>query len=406
MRGDSVDVIVVGAGQAGIAVSQRLAERAVEHIVLERGRIGDTWRTRRWNGFRMVSPNWANTLPGQPLAGPEDGFAGAPEFVEALTRSAHGLGLPVREQAPVVNARRERAGYVVDTPYATHRAPALVVASGFQWYPKLPAIAGSLPRGVFSVHSSEYRSPGGLPDGAVLIVGAAQSGMQIAWELARAGREVLLCTSPVRRLPRRYRGRDMFAWWRDMGFLEHRTEDLSDPGVVDLALPVVSGVDGGHSLSLQLLARSGVTLLGHLESLDGSWLRLADDRDANVAYGNESAARFRRQVDEFLTASGHRYPDDEPDPADEPFSLPALVTPTQLSLAGIGTIVWATGYRPHHPWLSVPWSAPGLHLVGKPWLTRRTSGTLYGIPKDAATVADTITRATGTTWRRSMTSRR
>jgi putative flavoprotein involved in K+ transport len=402
-----MDVIVVGAGQAGIAVSQRLAERAVEHVVLERGGIGDTWRTRRWDGFRMVSPNWANTLPGQPLAGPDGGFASAPRFVEALTRFAYRLRLPVIEQAPVMHARHERAGYVVDTPYATYRAPALVVASGFQWYPRLPAPAGSVPRDVLSVHSSEYRSPVGLPDGSVLVVGAAQSGMQIAWELARAGRRVLLCTSRVRRLPRRYRGRDMFEWWRDMGFLEHRTKDLTDPGVVDLALPVVSGLDGGHSLSLQLLARSGVTLLGHLESVAGSRLRLADDRDANVAYGDESAALFRRQVDEFLATAA---PADEPDPADEPYPLPPAPTELDLADAGVGTVIWATGYRPHHPWLSVPWSAPGLHLVGKPWLIRRTSGTLYGIPGDAATVADAVTAdgtavgcstpRQGATWRR------
>lgn len=389
---DRVEAIVVGAGAAGIAVSQQLAAGGVEHVVLERGRIGDTWRTRRWASFRMVSPNWANALPGQPLVGPAGEFASAAQFTGALSAFARALGLPVREHSPAISLRRDRAGYTVDTPDATYRARAVVVASGFQWYPRFPATVRQVPPAVLNLHASTYRRPEALPDGAVLVVGAGQSGLQIAEELARAGRRVLLCTSRVRRLPRRYRGRDMFQWWRAMGLLDTRTRDLTDPGIVDLPQPVLSGAAGGHSLSLHLLARSGVTLLGHLVRIDGNRLEVADDRDANIAYGDESAAAFRRQVDEFLGERARRHPDTEPDPADEPAALGRPPTDVRLDRAGVGTVIWATGYRAHHRWLRVPHDAPGLHMIGRPWLIRRTSGTLYGIPRDARIVSAAITR--------------
>src|SRR5262245_15319026 len=190
-----METIVVGAGQAGIATSHQLALRGVDHVVLEAGRVGHTWRTRRWDSFRLVTPNWMNVLPGQAPTGSDDEYSTAAAFVAGLSGYAVKHGLPIVENATVVSARRTGDGFVVRTADASYAARSLVVASGFQWQPRIPAV--SLPAGVAGVHSSAFRSAGALPDGAVVVVGSGQTGAQLALELAGVGRTVYLCTSRV-----------------------------------------------------------------------------------------------------------------------------------------------------------------------------------------------------------------
>jgi putative flavoprotein involved in K+ transport len=384
-----MEAIVVGAGQAGVATSQALAQRGVDHVVLERGLIGDTWRTRRWDTFRMVTLNWMNALPGQSVDSP-DGFATAPDFADRLAAYVHSNGLPVREHAPVVSARPAPDGFVVDSAEATFRARTIVVASGFQWHPRIPADGTSLPTSVLSLHSSAYRRPELLPDGAVVVVGSAQSGTQIALDLALAGRPVFLCTSRARRLPRRHRGQDSFRWWKTIGILDQRPDDLADPAVMRLPQPVLSGAEGGRSISYHQLARAGVTLLGRLVHIDRGTLVLADDRDDNIAYAETAAAAFRREIDAYIETRGLTAPPPEPDPADDTHALPLAPQTLDLAAIGVGTVLWCTGYVPHLPWLTVPDSHPGVHIVGRPWLTRRSSGILHGMPVDAARVAQAI----------------
>jgi len=379
----------VGAGQAGVAASQALARRGVDHVVLERGLIGDTWRTRRWDAFRLVTLNWMNALPGQSTEMP-DAFATAPDFVDGLASYARSNALPIRENTPVVSARPAAEGFTVDTADTTLHARSIVVASGFQWHPRLPDAAAMLPASVLSLHSSAYRRPDQLPDGAVVVVGTAQSGMQIALELSLSGRRVFLCTSRARRLSRRHRGQDSFRWWKTIGILDQRPEDLPDPAMMRLPQPVLSGADGGRSISYYQLARAGATLLGRLVRIDRGVLVLADDRDENIAYADTAATAFRREIDAYIETRGLTAPPPSPDAADDPYALPPA--PHALDLAGhdVGTVLWCTGYVPHLPWLTVPDSHPGVHVIGRPWLTHRASGILHGMPVDAARIAQAI----------------
>ena len=380
-----METIVVGAGQAGIATSHELAARGVDHLVLEAGRIGQTWRTRRWDSFRLVTPNWMNVLPGQAPTGPAEGYSTADAFVAGLSDHAARRGLPVVENTTVVTACRTGDGFTVRTADASYTARTLVVASGFQWQPRVPA--ARLPPGIASVHSSAYRNPANLPDGAVVVVGSGQTGSQLALELAGAGRTVFLCTSRVRRLPRRYRGRDMMAWWHAMGLYRQGRADLPDPAVADLAQPVVAGTEGGRSISLHQLSRAGVTLLGRLLTVDGWTLRLGEDRDENIAYADRSADEFRREVDAFLGD-----PACEREIADEPEPLKEAPRELDLRREGVGSVLWCTGHTPAVDWLDAPLSTPDIHVVGRPWLTCRASGILHGMPTDAARVAAVIAR--------------
>jgi putative flavoprotein involved in K+ transport len=380
-----METIVVGAGQAGIATSHELAARGVDHVVLEAGRIGQTWRTRRWDSFRLVTPNWMNVLPGQPPTGPDDAYSTAAAFVAGLTAHAARHGLPIVHDATVEAAHRIENGFAVRTTDASYTARSLVVASGFQWQPRVPAVG--LPSGIAGVHSSAYRNPATLPGGAVVVVGSGQTGSQLALELAGAGRAVFLCTSRVRRLPRRYRGRDMMAWWHVMGLYRQGRADLPDPSVADLAQPVVAGTEGGRSISLHQLARAGVILLGRLLTVDGWTLRLGDDRDENVSYADRSADEFRREVDAFVGDTGC-----EREMADEPAPLREAPRELDLRHEGVGSVLWCTGHSPAVDWLDVPLSTPDIHVVGRPWLTCRASGILHGMPTDAAQVAAAIAR--------------
>jgi putative flavoprotein involved in K+ transport len=296
----------------------------------------------------------------------------------------------LRKNRTFVPARPGPGGFTVDTETETLHARAVVMASGFQWYPRIPEGAAALPAGVLSLHSSDYRRPGQLPDGAVVVVGAAQSGAQIALELASSGRPVYMCTSRARRLPRRYRGRDAFVWWSAMGLLDQPPEALADAATMRLPQPVLSGAEGGRSISLHQLGRAGVTLLGRLVGVDGATLTLADDRDDNIAYADRAAVGFRREIDEYIMARGEEAPEAEPDPADERYPLPPAPQTLDLAGHGVGTVLWCTGHLPSTPWLTVPDTHPGIHVLGRPWLTHRSSGILYGIPADAARVAHAI----------------
>jgi len=284
-----------------------------------------------------------------------------------------------------VTARRTGDGFTVRTADASYTARTLVVASGFQWQPRVPA--ARLPPGIASVHSSAYRNPANLPDGAVVVVGSGQTGSQLALELAGARRTVFLCTSRVRRLPRRYRGRDMMAWWHAMGLYRQGRADLPDPAVADLAQPVVAGTEGGRSISLHQLSRAGVTLLGRLLTVDGWTIRLGEDRDENIAYADRSADEFRREVDAFLGDTTF-----EREIADEPEPLKEAPRELDLRREGVGSVLWCTGHTPAVDWLDAPLSTPDIHVVGRPWLTCRASGILHGMPTDAARVAAVIAR--------------
>src|SRR5215469_11500075 len=280
---DRVDVVVVGAGQAGLAVSYYLQAFDVEHVVLERDRIAESWRSARWDSFTLVTPHWMTRLPGCGLAaGTGRDFLPTPSVVALLERFARGL--PVRAGVEVRSVSAGSGGYQVITSAGTIAARAVVIAGGGQRCPIIPGLASRLPAGVHQSDAGRYRSPAALPPGAVLVVGSGQSGAQIAHELATSGRDVLLATSRVARVPRRYRGRDVHEWTVELGLYDQRAEAVADPAEFREPHPMLSGARGGHTVSYQQLARDGVRLLGRFAGADADKLSFGPELPDNVHY--------------------------------------------------------------------------------------------------------------------------
>jgi putative flavoprotein involved in K+ transport len=393
---DWVRMVVVGAGPAGLAVSSRLAQAGCHHVVLERGRIGSTWRTQRWDSFRLNSPRWANLVPGELLDGDES-FATAESLVTGLERFAEDL--PVHEGVEVFRAERMGPVWQLETSRGPLVAGSVVVASGFQNVPRKPEYAAALQADVEQVHVADYRRPEDL-EGAVLVVGGGQSGVQIAEDLLEAGHRVYLSTSRVGRLPRSHRGRDAYEWLFETGDLELPREH-AEPAMIVATPPQVSGAGEGRTVSYQHLAARGVTLLGRTVGWDGRRLELAPDLGTNVRFADEASAALRDSWERRALITGHapRFARDH-DPADEPAEdLYELSGPRSLDLAAeaVSTVVWATGFDASIGWLPAraldrSWRSrlPGLHVVGAPWLTHRASGNLYGMVADAEQVADVL----------------
>jgi len=406
-KAEQVEVVVVGAGQAGLAVSYYLRAFGVEHVVLERGRTGESWRSARWDSFTLVTPNWMTRLPGyQMAAGTGGDFPPRDDVVAMLTQLAGGL--PVRERTEVTAVAAGARGYQVTTATGPIAARAVVVAGGGQRRPVIPRLAAGLPAAVVQSDAARYRSPAALPPGAVLVVGSGQSGAQIADELALAGRDVLLATSRVPRVPRRYRGRDVHEWAVELGVYDQPAEAVTDPAEFTEPHPMLSGAHGGHTVSYQQLARDGVRLLGRLAAAEDGKLRFGPDLPGNMQYADAGAARFRRMVDDYVARAGIVAAQPDTDPAERP--VPGLArSPESLDIRGehIATVIWCTGFGPDTGWLHVPvlrpdgapahtrgvTAFPGLYVAGFPWLSNRGSGLLYGADADAVRVAQHIAAA-------------
>jgi putative flavoprotein involved in K+ transport len=310
--------------------------------------------------------------------------------------------LPVRTHTPVVGVDHEGDGFVVRTPDEQIQAASVVLASGFLNVPRLPAQARLLTSRVLQLHTGDYRNPGQLPEGAVLIVGSGQSGCQIAEDLVLAGRRVYLSTSSVGRWPWTYRGRELMGWMVDAGFWDQRPQDLADPAETRAPTPVVAS--GGRSLDLPLLARLGVTLLGHVTSVDGEKVTVDGSVAEHVRFGDQVAGRLTGMADDYIAQQGIDAP--EPEPNRDPGSLSAAATTLDLAAADVTTVLWCTGFSGDLSWVRLPVlddagrprndrcrsPVPGLWFLGAPWLTRRRSGILHGMPTDAAEVADGVRR--------------
>jgi putative flavoprotein involved in K+ transport len=411
----SVDVAVVGAGQAGLAASHHLMRRGIEHVVLERGRIGETWRTQRWDSFALNTPRWMSRMPGEPRDGIDrDAFLSASAWIACLEASAVRDRLPVRERTTVrsIEHRADGAFRVVvagpDGGVEELDARAVIVASGILNVPRIPAFGSSLPREVRQLTAASYRSPEALPPGGVLVVGGAQSGVQIAEELALAGRSVYLATSSVGRIRRRYRGRDMFEWLHLSGFWEQTRGGLPDPAMARWPNPQTSGIGpGGHTVSLQTLAALGVRLLGRPRAIEGGRILVDDTLGAAITFADRIAVELLRTADRTIEAAGIDAPPAEADPADEPHPDPASVhSPPVLDVeaSDISSVIWTIGFDGDFGYLpaaaladtgrpltdGLAGSLPGLHHIGFPWLTKRRSGIIDGVDGDGASIAAAI----------------
>ena len=409
------DVVIVGAGQAGLAVSQFLTRAKLSHVILERGRIAEAWRSQRWDTFCLVTPNWSLNLPGWPYRGPDpDGFMRRDAFVSYLEDYAAFFEAPVRSGVDVRAVDRgEDEAFAVTTDADVLMAANVVIATSTYQAPRRSDFAAGIAPDVAQYHASTFRNSDDLPAGAVLVVGTGQSGCQIADELNRAGRRVFLSVGEGGRLPRRYRGLDAIAWQRDMGYLDRTVDMLEDPGRRFKADPHTTGQDGGRDLDLRQMAREGVQLLGRVAGIDGSTVVLADDLARNLVQAETFAHRFMREVDAHIALNLIDAP---------PFVGPAAIdrkgidelaaiSPGRLDLGqeNVGAVIWATGFSFDFRWVAPAaldsfgypvtrkgvTAVPGLYFIGLNWLHKRKSGIVYGIREDAEHIARHIVMRQG-----------
>lgn len=403
-----LDAVVIGAGHAGLAASRRLADAGLDHLVLERGEVGESWRTQRWDSFTLNTPNAMNRLPGAPVPADPDAFEARDSWVASLELYAREQRLPVRRRTAVSAVEHDGNGFVVRTSASDPlRARTVLIASGTSNAPKVPAAAESLDRRIDRLTTGTYRRPELLAPGAVLVVGSAQSGCQIAEDLLEAGRDVLIATGSVGRLPRRHRGRDTLVWTTESGWLDQRPADLADPVMMRAAQPQISGVGlRGHTVSLQSLAARGATLLGRLEGLAGTRARFGADLGEHIRFADEGSARMRKHIDDFIARSGRSAEPFALDPADAPARDPnSFTSPREADLIdrGVGTVIFTTGFSCDLSWLKVPAveggapihaegrsPVPGLWFLGWVWMRRRKSGIIWGASEDSAHVVDQV----------------
>lgn len=392
--------IVIGGSQAGLAVSHELKRNDVEHVVLERERIGNGWY-QRWDSFCLVTPNWSCLLPGFPYDGDDpDGFMPRDDIVAYLRRYAESFQAPVREGVNVVTAREENGRFVVETSDGDYVARSLVLATGAFQRPHVPAGAASLPDRLLKIDISAYTNPSALPDGDVLIIGSGQSGCQIAEELLQAGRRVVLSCGRAPWFYRSVGGHD-FVWWAlESGFFDVGLDGLPKEARL-FANVLVTGHDGGHDLNLRTLRDVGVTLAGHFHGADAETAHFNDDLAASFQWADERFAQLRSLFLKTATERGIPIPD-IPDP--EPFDG---VSPEAIDLSSFGTVLFTGGFRPDFTsWLSwidafdeggfpiqsdgASTVVPGLYFVGIHFLRKRKSSLLCGVGEDARIVANSI----------------
>jgi putative flavoprotein involved in K+ transport len=399
------DCIVIGAGQAGLAMSRCLTDRAIDHVVLERGRIAERWRSERWDSLRLLTPNWQSRLPGFSYDGPDpDGYMTMGELVAYLHEYARHSRAPVEEGAAVERVVRHHDGFRVETSRGWWKARAVVVATGHSDVPFVPPVAARVPATLTHVVPTAYRRPSELPAGGVLVVGASASGIQLADEIHASGRPVTIAVGHHTRLPRRYRGRDIL-WWLDrMGVFDETVEQVYD---VEISREQPSLQLVGHpdhrTLDLATLQERGVRVVGRLLDVQGGAARFDDDLVATTAASDVKLASLLARIDRFVTDRGLEAG------APEPFvpSWPRFTdAETSLSFqdADIDTIVWATGFRRHYPWLHLPvldargeiqhrggvTAEPGLYVLGLHFLRRRKSSFIDGVGDDAQALASHI----------------
>lgn len=406
----TIDTVVIGAGHAGLAVSRLLTAAGRDHVVLDRGRVAERWRTERWDSLHLLTPNWMTRLPGWRYRGAgQESYMSAPDLVGYLEAYAGSFGAPVLGGTTVEHLAAGGTGYDVSTDRGAWHARNVVVATGPWGEPHVPAGLGTLHPDVEVLPASRYRNPGAVATGGVLVVGASSSGVQIADELARAGRHVTLSVGRHTRMPRRYRGMDVFWWLERTGRLGRTIDDVRDAGHArrEPSMQLVGRPEWDHraeDLGLAELASRGVELAGRLQEGAGTRVAFAPDLPERAAEAETRMHRFLDVVDAHVADSGLAAEVWSPD---RPHGFHPGTGPDHLDLRerGIGTVVLATGYRPHHPWLGLPITTPdgairqyrgvtpaaGVYVVGQRFQHRRDSGFIDGARHDAAAVVRHIT---------------
>ncbi len=397
-----LECAVIGAGQAGLATSYHLSRLGVEHVVLERGRVAETWRTARWDSFHLNTPNWCTQLPGLETTGVDpDAFAPLTEVVDLLADYADRIGAPVRA-GEVTALDHASGGFALRLGDEALAARSVVVATGAFQRPLSSPATEDIPSGVLQLHTSAYRKPDDLSDGAVLIVGSGQSGCEIGMELLESGRTVHLAVGRCGWMARRYRGRELMRWLVDIGAADETADVLPSPAARLAGNVVVSGARGGRDCSALVLERAGARLYGRFEGFGSGRAVFAPDLDVSLEFGRTFERTLSRRCDEWAEAEGLELPPPAPK-AERPVRDH---DPKELVLGreGISSVLWAGGFRPAFGWIDLPifddlgfpranrgvTDVPGLAFVGLPWLHTRKSPLLLGVGDDAGHVAQAI----------------
>jgi putative flavoprotein involved in K+ transport len=382
--------VIVGAGHCGLAMSHCLAARSIDHVVLERGEVANSWRTQRWDSLRLLTPNWMTRLPGYAYRGTDpDGYLGVRQVTAMLEDYADASTSPILTHTTVTSVRAARDRYVVRTDQGTWHAPTVVLACGAATVPAVPALARVVPAGITSVTPAGYRNPGELPPGGVLVVGASASGIQLADELHRSGRPVTLAVGEHVRMPRTYRGRDIL-WWLDAsGLLDEGYDEVEDLARAR-NLPSMQLVGSpGRTVDLNALGSTGVGMVGRLAGIRDGVAQFSGSLPNVCALADLKLGRLLDTIDAWAGAAGERLGQT---------IVPAAPLGLDLRSGEISAIVWATGFRPDLSWLAVPvldrrgrvvhdggvTACPGLYLIGMPFLRRRKSSLIDGAADDAA----------------------
>jgi putative flavoprotein involved in K+ transport len=402
------DTVIIGGGQAGLAISHSLRERAIAHVILERGRVAERWRSERWDSLRLLTPNWQSRLPGFRYQGPDpEGFMSMPEVVSYLERYRQSFDAPVEEHTTVEAVEPLSSGYLVSTNAGEWEASAVVIATGQCDVPYVPAFGAALSETIRQLVPTKYRNPRELPAGGVLVVGASSTGVQLADEIRSSGRAVTLAVSRHIRLPRRYRGKDILWWFDRMGLFDETTDDVYDVAASrrQPSLQLI-GTPEHSSLDLPMLQERGVRLVGRVLGAEGSRVRFADDLITHTVAADAKLAGLLARIDEYVATNGLAGEVSEPEPF-VPFFWPhPAPTAIDLSAERIETVLWATGFRREYPWLKVPvldergeirhrggiTEAPGLYVLGLQFLRRRKSNFIDGVGDDAREIAEHLSR--------------
>ena len=397
---ESVDVAIIGAGQAGLATSWYLTQANVDHVILEAGRVAETWRTRRWDSFCLVTPNWTVKLPGGEYAGPDpDGYMNLTELVDHFQLWADSFHAPVQESCSVAALDADSNNFVLTTSSGKIRARTVVVASGGYQRAHLPPNANQIPDSVIQILAEDYTNPDAIPPGAVLIVGSGQTGCQLAEELHQAGRKVILSCGRCPWAPRRMGGQDLVWWVVESGWWQRTPDQLPSPAARLTGNPQNTGHGRGHDLHYRTLQAMGVELVGHYIGAADGTVHFADDLAATVAAGDAMSAFFKKWIDAVCEKRGIPVPWEMPPPMQ-------VDARAELDIAreGISTVIWTSGYRPAYGWVHFPVfdemgfpiqrdgssSVPGLYFMGVHFQRKAQSAVLYGVGEDAELVARDI----------------
>ena len=394
-------VVIIGAGQAGLAMSHHLNQLSIDHVLLERGQVANSWRTERWDSLRLLTPNWQSRLPGYTYAGPDpDGYRTMPETIDFLSGYAARIAAPVETETTVIEVVQQENGYLVRTNQGDWTCRSLVIASGACNIASVPKVASDLPHGVTSISPMQYRNPEQLAPGGVLVVGASATGVQLASEIQKTGRQVTLATGEHVRVPRLYRGRDI-KWWMDAsGVLDMGLSDVDDVSRVKHVPSLqLIGTPERASIDLNSLQAEGVRIAGRVVGLNGSCVQFSGSLANVCRLADLKMVRLLNTIDAWAAGAGEGSEAGErPEPTrvpDEP------MLDLDLGAQGVKTVIWATGYRPDYSWLNMPVfdrkgriterggiaTVPGLYVLGLPFLRRRKSTLIDGVGDDAREIS-------------------